>query len=66
MGWQGSADVKYTVQYRGEGEGIYDYGPGEYSDAAGGLRKFRSNNPEVHIDQGPPINVHVNLNRTLP
>jgi hypothetical protein len=66
MGWQGSSDVKYTVQYRGEGEGIYDYGPSEYSDAADHLRKFRLNTPEVHIDEGPPINVHVNLSRKLP
>src|SRR5262249_5234917 len=24
LGWKGETDVRYTVQYRGEGEGIYD------------------------------------------
>ncbi len=66
MGWQGTTTSKYTVQYRGEGEGIYDYGPSEYSDSAAALRKFRLNTPSVHIDEGPPLNVHVNLKRTLP
>jgi hypothetical protein len=65
MGWQGSSDVRYTVQYRGEGEGLYDYGPSEYSDAADHMRKFRLNTPEVHIDEDA-LNVHVNLNRKLP
>lgn len=40
------ADVlKYTIQYRGEWEGIYDYGPSEYSDPGGTSRKFRADLP---------------------
>jgi hypothetical protein len=66
LGWQGSSDVKYTVQYRGEGEGIYDYGPSEYSDGGTHMRAFRLNTPNISIDEGPPINVHVNLSRRLP
>jgi hypothetical protein len=26
-GWKDPLEIRYTVQYRGEGEGIYDYGP---------------------------------------
>ncbi len=60
LGWEGHTDVRYKVQYRGEGEGLYDYGPSEYSDPGGTLRKFRLNTPEIHI---PGV---VNLSRTLP
>ena len=49
IGWRGRTDVKYTLQYRGEGEGIYDYGPGEYRDARGTLEAFRKESPEVHV-----------------
>jgi hypothetical protein len=61
LGWNGHADVRYTVQYRGEGEGIYDYGPQEYSDSAAVLREYRGPVPNVKI---PSLNV--NLKRALP
>jgi hypothetical protein len=61
LGWQGQSDVKYTAQYRGQGEGIYDYGPGEYNDGSDRLRAFRGNVPRVSI---PSLNV--NLHRRLP
>src|SRR5438445_2452589 len=32
FGWLEPDTLKYSVQYRGEGEGIYDYGPREWSD----------------------------------
>jgi hypothetical protein len=63
MGWQGESDVKYTVQYRGEGEGIYDYGPSEYHHAFSRLSLIKLNTPEVHIDN-PAL--HLNTSRTLP
>lgn len=45
--WLDADELKYTVQYRGEGEGIYDYGPSEYSDPGDKLRAVRSNTPVV-------------------
>ena len=59
-GWKDPLDVKYSVVYRGEGEGIYDYGPSEYSDVGDKLRSFRTNNPELNI---PGV---VKLTRKLP
>jgi len=32
FGWLDPNTLKYSLQYRGEGEGIYDYGPREWSD----------------------------------
>ncbi len=61
LGWNGHADVRYTVQYRGEGEGIYDYGPGEYSNGAARLREYQGPVPNITI---PSLNVK--LSRTLP
>ena len=60
LGWKGQSEIRYTVQYRGEGEGIYDYGPSEYSDPGDTLKVFRLNVPAVNI---PGL---VNLKRTLP
>jgi hypothetical protein len=37
---------KYSVTYRGEGEGIYDYGPSEYSSQGDKLRAFRRDVPQ--------------------
>ncbi|MCW5888921.1 MAG: hypothetical protein KIT14_00060 [bacterium] len=45
--WMDADLLKYTVQYRGEWEGIYDYGPEEYSDPGGTTRKFRADLPNV-------------------
>jgi hypothetical protein len=61
LGWSGESDVKYTVQYRGEGEGIYDYGPSEYSDGGATLRAYRGPVPNITI---PTLNVK--LRRALP
>jgi hypothetical protein len=30
LGWMDPSKLRYSLQYRGEGEGIYDYGPSEY------------------------------------
>jgi hypothetical protein len=59
-GWTDPLDVKYTVQYRGEGEGIYDYGPSEYADQASKMRRFLLSTPELQL---PGL---VNLRRRLP
>ena len=59
-GWKDPLEIRYTVQYRGEGEGIYDYGPSEYSDQGDKLRRTRLNFPSLKL---PGI---ANLKRTLP
>jgi hypothetical protein len=59
LGWKGQSDVRYTLQYRGEGEGIYDYGPSEYSDPGTHLRAFRGPTPNLSL---PPL---VNITRKL-
>ena len=61
LGWQGKSDIRYTVQYRGEWEGIYAYGPGEYSNSAGRLSAYRGPVPNISV---PALNV--NLQRALP
>ena len=60
FGWLDPDTLKYSLQYRGEGEGIYDYGPSEYSDQGAKLRRVRLNTPELEI---PGL---ANLKRTLP
>jgi hypothetical protein len=47
--WLDADELKYTVQYRGEGEGIYDYGPSEYSDFGNHLRAFRADTPNLDL-----------------
>jgi hypothetical protein len=41
--------LTYTLQYRGEWEGVYDYGPTEYSNYGGELRHFRRDFPNVPV-----------------
>lgn len=53
--------LKYTVQYRGEWEGIYDYGPSEYSNPGDTLRKFRADLPNVSAPDGTSV-----VSRKLP
>ena len=45
--WLDADELKYTVQYRGEGEGIYDYGPAEFRNQRAVLRRFRLASPNV-------------------
>jgi hypothetical protein len=43
------SSLKYTLEYRFEGEGLYDWGPDEYSHEYAGLSRFRSDLPKVDI-----------------
>lgn len=45
--WLDPQVLKYSVVYRGEGEGIYDYGPGEYSHSYRRSEAFRADQPRV-------------------
>jgi hypothetical protein len=47
LGWMDPSELKYTLVYRGEGEGIYDYGPSEYSDQADKLARVRLPVPNI-------------------
>jgi hypothetical protein len=49
VGWDDRLETRYTVQYRGEGEGIYDYGPSEYSNPGDKMRAVRLNVPELDL-----------------
>jgi hypothetical protein len=50
LGWFDPSKLRYTLQYRGEGEGIYDYGPDEFSDQGDKLRAVR-----LDIPDAPPL-----------
>jgi hypothetical protein len=50
LGWLDPDQLKYTLHYRGEGEGIYDYGPSEWSNQRPGLQNLRIDAPNV-----PPL-----------
>jgi hypothetical protein len=58
--WMDLTKLSYSVQYRGEWEGIYNYGPQEFSDQGDSLRRFRSPVPKLNI---PGI---ANLDPVLP
>ncbi|HLK12580.1 MAG TPA: DUF1302 family protein [Candidatus Binatia bacterium] len=45
LGWLNLDDFKYSLQYRGEEEGLYDYGPKEFSDPRPALEAFRVDAP---------------------
>jgi uncharacterized protein DUF1302 len=47
LGWFHPNRLSYSLQYRGEGEGIYDYGPSEFSNQADQLRRIRLDIPEI-------------------
>ena len=59
-GWKDRLETRYTVQYRGEGEGIYDYGPAEYREAGDQMRALRLDFPSIDLR---PL---ANLSRKLP
>jgi len=45
FGWLDPSVLKYSITYRGEREGIYDYGPSEYSHYRDKLTAFRRKVP---------------------
>ena len=45
FGWMNLDTFGYSLQYRGEWEGLYDYGPQEFSDSARRLEAFRGEAP---------------------
>jgi len=47
FGWLHLSSLRYSLQYRGEGEGIYDYGPSEFSQQGDKLRAVRIDLPTV-------------------
>ena len=59
IGWLDPSELKYSVQYRGEGEGIYDYGPSEYSDEFTTTKAARVDLPKVSA-------LGINLSPILP
>src|SRR5213595_1495686 len=52
--WIDPDTLKYSLQYRGEGEGIYDYGPREWSDQFAVNRALRLDFPRFP-NTGPAL-----------
>jgi hypothetical protein len=50
FGWTNPDELSYSLQYRGEGEGLYDYGPDEFSHQFGAIRAVRVDVPDL-----PPL-----------
>jgi hypothetical protein len=48
-------NLKYTLEYRLEGETLYDWGPDEYSHQTAHLQQFRGDFPNVSI---PSLNIN--------
>jgi hypothetical protein len=49
LGWLRPSTFKYSIQYRGEGEGIYDYGPDEFQHEYAKTKAYRQDLPSVDI-----------------
>jgi hypothetical protein len=47
LGWMNPNELKYTLVYRGEGEGVFDYGSSEYSDQKDKLSRVRLPVPNI-------------------
>ncbi|TMB17392.1 MAG: hypothetical protein E6J59_16550, partial [Deltaproteobacteria bacterium] len=47
FGWIDPNTLKYSLQYRGEGEGIYDYGPDEFHHQFRKLQAVRLDLPNI-------------------
>jgi hypothetical protein len=62
LGWINPNKLSYSLQYRGEGEGIYDFGPREFSDEADSLRRFRLELPNT---AGTPLETIARTTNTL-
>ncbi len=62
FGWFDPSVLSYSLQYRGEGEGIYDYGPQEFSDQVESLRRFRLQLPDTI---GSPLQAVARVNNVL-
>ena len=47
LGWFAPSKLRYSLQYRGEGEGIYDYGPGEFQHQYRKTAELRLDTPDA-------------------
>jgi hypothetical protein len=63
FGWIDPNTLKYSLQYRGEGEGIYDYGPDEFSHEFRKTSAVRLNLPNTI---GTPLENLARLSPILP
>jgi hypothetical protein len=55
LGWIHPDQLKYTLHYRGEGEGIYDYGPREWSDQFKVTKAVRLDLPKIGNITSPVV-----------
>ncbi len=49
FGWLHPDVLKYSLQYRGEGEGLYDYGPKEFSDSFATQKRYHVDLPRTGL-----------------
>jgi hypothetical protein len=49
LGWMDPSKLRYSIQYRGEGDGIYDYGPSEYSHPYREIKSVRNDVPDLAV-----------------
>src|SRR5690349_1794632 len=63
LGWFNPSRLSYSLQYRGEGEGIYDFGPQEFSDQGDALRRVRLQIPPT--TKGTPLETLVHTTNIL-
>jgi len=56
FGWMNPSLLKYSLQYRGEGESIYDHGPAEFSDGFATGKRVHLDVPDLPpvFDPSPP------------
>jgi len=47
LGWMNPSKLSYSLQYRGEGEGIYDYGASEFTDQYEKTLAVKNDVPEI-------------------
>jgi hypothetical protein len=49
FGWLDPTKLRYSLQYRGEGEGIYDYGPSEFQHGFRTTAAFKQDLPDLDL-----------------
>ncbi len=55
FGWIDPNTLRYSLQYRGEGEGLYDYGPDEFRAIGTKLRAVRLDVPDLKGISSPRV-----------
>ncbi len=60
FGWLQPDELDYSLQYRGEWEGVYDYGPSEYRDPVATALRYQADLPDA-----PALNLSPDIPEAL-